>query len=435
MTIDVIGVVDRHNGYGRPGMGQRKTTNPKQQQQQGNYSQPPPQQQQYYQPQPQQYQPSRIQHQQLPPPQVQQPPPPQQPRYDSYSRHNQSQPLLYLTTLNPQQKQQQQLYTTIPIQQQQAVPSQYQQYLSPPQQLYQQLNHSQQHYQQHYQPKPQQQQQQQHYAAPPQQTQGQYSNYQQQRPPTSLAHGSYEQQYPHLHYDGHGRTSVESIPTRVSPPQKRPSNGEQTIHSVQQHMERVNISENAKPLTSAQKKLAKQQKLENELRATFDRVDTNHTGIISPSELARALSNFDNTPFKESTVILMIKLFGSSNPKSGSLRGLNFEQFVDLWKHLLMYKKLFLQADSDKLGDISFGEFHEIVKEIGYRLDVDLVLFVFQKFCPKDVSDIGRLKFDVFIELLVYLRKVTDIFKKYDEGLTGVASIPFADFLLEVTNL
>lgn len=202
-------------------------------------------------------------------------------------------------------------------------------------------------------------------------------------------------------------------------------------------MERVSINDpsKAQKAAAAQKRAVKQQKLESELRSTFDRVDTNRTGRISPSELARALSNFDRTPFKESTVILMIKLFGSTNPQSGALRGLNFEQFVELWKHLLMYKKLFLQADSDRLGDISFGEFHEIVKEIGYKLDVDLVLFVFQKFCPKDQNDIGRLKFDVFIELLVYLRKVTDVFKKYDDGMTGVATIPFADFLLEVTNL
>ncbi|ODV82230.1 EF-hand [Suhomyces tanzawaensis NRRL Y-17324] len=175
--------------------------------------------------------------------------------------------------------------------------------------------------------------------------------------------------------------------------------------------------------------------------SVFDKVDSNGSGKISAKELSVALLNFDNTRFQESTVLLMIRLFSSSSDvASAPLKSLNFDQFVSLWKYLSAYKKLFVQADTNKSGDISFGEFQKILEQIGYKLNIDLVLNLFQKFCYKDYAghesgSVGKLKFDAFIELLVYLRKLTDVFKKYDKDLSGVATISFADFLFEVSNL
>ncbi|WPK26986.1 hypothetical protein PUMCH_004357 [Australozyma saopauloensis] len=177
------------------------------------------------------------------------------------------------------------------------------------------------------------------------------------------------------------------------------------------------------------------QRLEAELRLTFERVDTNRSGRISVRELSSALVNFDNTGFQDSTVQLMIKLFTTS----GSPAGLNFEQFVSLWKYLTAYKKLFVAADTNKSGDISFGEFQKILEQIGYKLNVDVVLHLFLKFVNKDhhgpATSVGKLKFDSFIELLVYIRKLTDIFKQYDKDLSGVATINYLDFLMEISNL
>lgn len=181
-------------------------------------------------------------------------------------------------------------------------------------------------------------------------------------------------------------------------------------------------------------KSSSKQKLENELRAVFDKVDYNNSGKISKTELSNALLNFDHTKFQDSTITLMINLFSSSS----NSKHLNFDQFVSLWKYLSAYKKLFIQADTNNSGDISFGEFQKILEQIGYKLNIDLVLHLFQKFSYKSFdqdNSIGTLKFDKFIELLVYLRKLTDIFKKYDKDLSGVATINFSDFLFEVSNL
>jgi Ca2+-binding protein (EF-Hand superfamily) len=196
-----------------------------------------------------------------------------------------------------------------------------------------------------------------------------------------------------------------------------------------------------KPAEQKQKVSSKQ--LELELKAIFDAVDSNHSGKISARELSSALSNFDNTRFQDSTIILMIRLFSSSSDlSSGPLKSLNFDQFVQLWKYLSVYKKLFVLADTNRSGDVSFGEFQKVLTQIGYKLNVDLVLNLFQKFANKSSGvsydsgiSVGKLKFDAFIELLVYLRKLTDVFKKYDTDLSGVATISFSDFLFEVSNL
>lgn len=183
-------------------------------------------------------------------------------------------------------------------------------------------------------------------------------------------------------------------------------------------------------------KVSAKQKLEHELRAVFAKVDTNKSGRISAQELSQALLNFDQTRFQESTVVLMVKLFSSLlDVAAAPLKSLNFEQFVLLWKYLSAYKKLFMQADTNKSGDISFGEFQKILETIGYKLNIDLVLNIFSKFSSAGGTGVGKLKFDSFIELLVYLRKLTDIFKKYDKDLSGVATISFSDFLFEVSNL
>ncbi|KAI5959649.1 hypothetical protein CANMA_004085 [Candida margitis] len=271
---------------------------------------------------------------------------------------------------------------------------------------------------------PQQYQQQQQQAPPPPQLQSQHSYHSQQAPiPTpQQQYQSPRNQYESVHGSSSGSVGKKPPPVTSSPPrQQRPVN-------------KSKESLNEKPLSS-------KQKLEIELRSVFEKVDVNKSGRISGKELSYALLNFDHTRFQDSTIKLMMSLFtnqgdGSSSSSSySSNKSLNFDQFVSLWKYLSAYKKLFIQADADKSGDVSFGEFQKIIEQIGYKLDIDLVLHLFSKYSLKDSGEVGRLKFDSFIELLVYLRKLTDIFKKYDKDLSGTATIGFSDFLFEVSNM
>lgn len=278
-------------------------------------------------------------------------------------------------------------------------------------------NHSQ--YHQHHAPPQGSYHQLQAQAPPPPQQQPQQQPIYHNQPPVTSMHASYQpqaaphpipqQQYQVYQNDGHAAPKLRKLSTGTSPPRS------------------MNRSRDSLP----EKAPSAKQKLEMELRSVFEKVDVDRSGRISAKELSYALLNFDRTRFQDSTIKLMINLFSSES----SSKSLNFEQFVSLWKYLSAYKKLFVQADMDKSGDISFGEFQKVLEQIGYKLDTDLVLHLFLKYSEKDEGRVGRLKFDSFIELLVYLRKLTDIFKKYDKDLSGTAIISFSNFLFEVSSL
>lgn len=290
-------------------------------------------------------------------------------------------------------------------------------------------------------PQPQHHPPQSYQQAPPQHPSQQQPQQPPQQPQVPPQPSQPPQQQRYQSFGNAQPASLHQNPHKKPPPSLDPPNGARAggSHSTPTSSKESLLLAGATPLKQP---VSSKQKLENELKSVFNKVDVNHSGRISAKELSLALLNFDHTRFQDSTISLMIKLFsGSNGSSSGSLKSLTFEQFVSLWKYLSAYKKLFIAADSNKSGDISFGEFQKVLEQIGYKLNIDLVLHLFQKFSYKtrdesfDDSSVGKLKFDSFIELLVYLRKLTDIFKKYDKELSGVATINFLDFLFEVSNL
>lgn len=301
-------------------------------------------------------------------------------------------------------------------------PPQQQQQQVPPQQQYQQYSSSP--HQEYFQQAPAQNYQQSgQYAPGPQ-----YSNQQQHVPPQAAPVQQYANQQPPANYQH--RPSYTLPPPSQQQIYQQQQQQYQAPHTSNGNYSKRNASKES--VESSKTTSSSKQKLESELRIVFEKVDTNRSGRISAKELSYALLNFDRTRFQDSTIRLMINLFSTSDSSSKSL---TFEQFVSLWKYLSAYKKLFIQADANKSGDISFGEFQKILEQIGYKLDIDLVLHLFQKYAMHENGGIGKLKFDNFIELLVYLRKLTDVFKKYDKDLSGTATISFSSFLFEVSNL
>ncbi|WLF79447.1 hypothetical protein PVL30_003201 [Lodderomyces elongisporus] len=446
----------------------------------------------------------KVKYQPPPPPPQQQQQQQQQQQYKA-PRTNSSHSVPYQPQQQPQQQQQAYAVPPTPqsqymySQQQQQQPQQYapmpqapiyhhQQQPQPP--MYQHMSSQPQHPQSPLPPQPQQIQQtyasspqngammysnphaaqsvpapQQHYQLPPQ------SVSQQQIPQGRHTSSSSQQHFDQNQYIPQSHTS-HPVSKKPPPPQQQSSSSQpsqpsqmmmqQTDSPPRMHQHYKQPSNRSKESLSTNNNnnnnnnsttLTSKQKLEIELRSVFEKVDTNKSGRISAKELSYALLNFDHTRFHESTIKLMLNLFtaqkksdGSSSSTSSSSydssnKSLNFDQFVSLWKYLSAYKKLFIQADADKSGDISFGEFQKILEQIGYKLDIDLVLHLFSKYTAKSDGglggggEIGRLKFDMFIELLIYLRKLTDIFKKYDKDLSGTATIGFSDFLFEISNM
>lgn len=169
--------------------------------------------------------------------------------------------------------------------------------------------------------------------------------------------------------------------------------------------------------------------LERQLRELFDRVDRDHDGGLTEDELATALINNDGTQFRSSTVRLMIRLFDKDG--SGTIE---FKEFFHLWNYILHWRKTFQRYDINSNQRISFGEYQAALESFGYRLPTDIVLFIFQRFGDFNSNKPMSLRFDMFVESLVWLLRCTNIFKKFDTQGNGIATISFQDFVHEILS-
>ncbi|TKX23577.1 peflin-like protein [Elsinoe australis] len=168
----------------------------------------------------------------------------------------------------------------------------------------------------------------------------------------------------------------------------------------------------------------------------FLSVDRDRTGQLSEESLRRALVNGDYTAFDLHTVKMMIRMFDTD--RSGTI---NFEEFVGLWGFLAAWRGLFDRFDTDRSGHISMNEFSDALVAFGYRLSPGFVNLLFGTFA-RNVGgrgdDAGRekgLSFDLFVQACISLKRMTDVFKKYDEDRDGYITLSFEEFLTGAQSL
>jgi Ca2+-binding EF-hand superfamily protein len=131
-------------------------------------------------------------------------------------------------------------------------------------------------------------------------------------------------------------------------------------------------------------------------------VDKERNGQLSESSLRSALVNGDYTAFDAHTVRMMIRMFDTD--RSGTI---NFDEFCGLWGFLAAWRNLFDRFDVDRSGNISFQEFSDALVAFGYRHG-------------------GRektLSFDLFVQACISLKRMTDVFKKYDDDRDGYITL------------
>ncbi|CCH45508.1 Calpain-3 [Wickerhamomyces ciferrii] len=225
---------------------------------------------------------------------------------------------------------------------------------------------------------------------------------------------------------------VDEPPARQQqPPQQQQYSG--YAPSAYEHLQQRNSSQpqvpSPKPLPQQVPAVDPAQILERQLRDLFDRVDKSRDGRLREDELATALINNDGTQFNPSTVKLMVRLFDKDG--SGTIE---FKEFFHLWNYILHWRKTFQRFDIDGNQRISFGEYQSALESFGYRLPTDIVLFIFQRFGEFNNSKPMSLKFDMFVESLVWLLRCTNVFKKFDTQGNGIATISFQDFVHEILS-
>ncbi|KAM7194346.1 hypothetical protein V8F33_007335 [Rhypophila sp. PSN 637] len=156
----------------------------------------------------------------------------------------------------------------------------------------------------------------------------------------------------------------------------------------------------------------------------FRAVDKDGTGQLSEKELSAALVNGDWTAFDPQTVRMMIRMFDSD--RSGTI---GFEEFCGLWSFLASWRTLFDRFDADNSGNISLDEFSNALVAFRYRLSDRFVGILFRTY---DKRNEGVMSFDLFVQACISLKRMTDVFKKYDEDRDGYITLSFEDFLTEI---
>lgn len=91
-----------------------------------------------------------------------------------------------------------------------------------------------------------------------------------------------------------------------------------------------------------------------------------------------------------------------------------------LWGFLTDWRKLFDRFDVDNSGTISFDEFKDALVTFGYTLSDAYVRLLFG---VHDVRRRGVLSFDLFVQSCISLKRMTDVFKKYDTDRDGYITL------------
>lgn len=156
----------------------------------------------------------------------------------------------------------------------------------------------------------------------------------------------------------------------------------------------------------------------------FRAVDKDGTGQLSEKELSAALVNGDWSAFDPHTVRMMIRMFDSD--RSGTI---GFAEFCGLWSFLASWRTLFDRFDTDKSGNISLDEFSNALVAFRYRLSDRFVELLFATY---DKRGEGVMSFDLFVQACISLKRMTDVFKKYDDDRDGYITLSFEDFLTEI---
>ncbi|KAF8544274.1 hypothetical protein BDD12DRAFT_922454 [Trichophaea hybrida] len=156
----------------------------------------------------------------------------------------------------------------------------------------------------------------------------------------------------------------------------------------------------------------------------FKAVDKDGSGQLSEKELRAALVNGDWTSFDPHTVRMMIRMFDTD--RSGTI---GFNEFCGLWGFLAAWRSLFDRFDTDKSGNISYQEFQNALAAFGYRLSPQFVQLLFRSY---DRRGQNAISFDLFVQSCISLKRMTEVFKKYDDDRDGYITLSFEEFLTEI---
>ncbi|PON66235.1 Parvalbumin [Parasponia andersonii] len=160
------------------------------------------------------------------------------------------------------------------------------------------------------------------------------------------------------------------------------------------------------------------------LREWFDRVDSDKSGNITPSQLKKALA-VGNLEFPISVVLQMIRMYDFD--RNGTM---SFDEFVALNKFLLKVQQAFSDLERDR-GYLVTDDVYEALVKIGFSLDSPAFYTVCESF---DQKKNGRFRLDDFISLCIFLQSARNLFDSFDTAKQGRVTLDLNQFVYCTAN-
>lgn len=148
---------------------------------------------------------------------------------------------------------------------------------------------------------------------------------------------------------------------------------------------------------------------------------------LTALELQNLLQNDDNSRFSMSTVDALVDLFGAV--RYGTV---NCTEFVSLYKKVKVWRKIYVDSDINSSCSLNVTEYHNALQELHYLLPFEVSEKLFETYAEFNVNNnltSKELKFDKFIESIIWVMKLTKLFRKFDLNQQGLATIPYKDFI------
>lgn len=158
----------------------------------------------------------------------------------------------------------------------------------------------------------------------------------------------------------------------------------------------------------------------------FQNHDVKNVGRLTADELQNLLQNDDGTKFCATSIGALINIFGGSR-----IGTVNLTEFVSLYKRVKKWRKCFVDNDKNGSFTLTMAEFHNALQSLGYVIPFEVSEKLFEHYgeCIEYGGGNQELKFDRFVETLVWLMRLTKVFRKYDKNQEGVATIEYKDFI------
>lgn len=147
------------------------------------------------------------------------------------------------------------------------------------------------------------------------------------------------------------------------------------------------------------------------------------------------------------TIKSLMHMFSTSPPSQPQGPTITYPEFQNLWRFLAAWRELFEKFDEDRSGRISLAEFSKALVAFGYRLSQPFISLLYNTYNDRGLraGDERRgsrgaiqgqgMSFDLFVQACISLKRMTDVFKRYDEDRDGFITVSFEEFLTEILKL